>query len=95
MDSADLAVFKPDLYSAGMEGCAGEDILDYSFSETSGPLVFFQDDRDRQAGVNVFSVLAVHAKGFSMVSGSARVRSRRMIQEMGGDVIRLLLKIGR
>lgn len=45
MNSADLAVFKSNLYSAGVEGCTGEDILDYSLSETSGSLVFFQDDR--------------------------------------------------
>jgi len=60
MDSADLAVFKADLYSAGVEGCAGEDVLDDPFSETPGPLVFFQDDCNRQSWMNVFSVLAVH-----------------------------------
>jgi len=67
MNSADLAVFKPDLYSAGMEGCAGENVPDYSFSETPGPLVFFQDDCDRQSWMNVFSVLAVHLFPASVV----------------------------
>jgi hypothetical protein len=41
VDSADPVVHKPDLYSPGVVGCAGEDVLVYSFSETSGPLVFF------------------------------------------------------
>jgi hypothetical protein len=59
MDSADLASLKPDLYSAGVEGCAGKDVLDYSFREAASSLGSLQDDRNRQPGMNIFPVLAV------------------------------------
>jgi hypothetical protein len=72
MDSTDLAVFKPDFDSARVERGTGEDVFDNPFCEASGALVFLQDDGNRKAGVDVFSVVAVHAKGFSTVSVSAR-----------------------
>ena len=59
MDSANLAVLKSDLNSTGAERGAGEDVLDDSFREAAGPLVSLQDDRDRQTGMDIFSVLAV------------------------------------
>ena len=74
MDSTDLAVFKPDFDSARVERGTGEDVFDNPFCEAPGALVFLQDDRNRKAGVDVFSVLAVHAKGFSTVSVSAKLR---------------------
>lgn len=69
-----MAVFKPDFDSARVARGTGEDVFDNPFCEAPGALVFLQDDRNRKAGVDVFSVLAVHAKGFSTVSVSAKVR---------------------
>ncbi len=60
MDSTDLAVFKSDLDSARVARGTGEDVFDNSFRETPGALVFLKDDRNRKAGVDVFSVLSVH-----------------------------------
>lgn len=59
MDPAYLAVFKSDFYPPRVERCAGEDVPDYAFRKPAGALVFFQDDRDREAGMDVFSVPAV------------------------------------
>jgi hypothetical protein len=61
MNSADLSVFQSDLDSARVERSAGEDVSDYAFRKASGVLVSFQDDRNREAGTDVFSALAVHS----------------------------------
>jgi hypothetical protein len=60
MNSADLTVFQSDLDSARVERSAGEDVPDNPLCKLSAALVSFQNYRDREPGMDIFSALAVH-----------------------------------
>jgi hypothetical protein len=57
---ADLAVPEADLYATGMKGCGREDVFDDTIGEPAVSLVLFKNNGYFEAGVDVFSVLAVH-----------------------------------
>lgn len=44
----------------GMGGGVGEDVADDSLREFSGWLIFFEDDDDPFAALDVFALFAVH-----------------------------------
>ena len=60
MNSSDLTVFQSDLDSPRVERSAGEDVPDNPLCKLSTALVSLQDYRDREPGMDIFSVLAVH-----------------------------------
>lgn len=58
--SSNLSVFQPYLYPARMIGRTGQQVFHNSPCPFAAALVFFQDDINLKAGVDIASVLAVH-----------------------------------
>lgn len=61
LHSADLPVLEPDFYAVRVVRGVSQYVLDDPPCALAGTLVLFEDDLDLEAGMDIFSVLAVQA----------------------------------
>src|SRR5690606_19294577 len=59
---ANLSIFQPHLYTAGMKCRGSKNIFYDTIGEFSRTLIFFQNDRHFLYGINIFTILSVHLK---------------------------------